>query len=275
MIDFRANTAKSQPIRPLFFFLVASFACATFSVTAQVSEIITQLPRDAQRTLVDMGSVSATHTDADDIGLAPPFPGVDDAIDDLQKMRANILSERLVLVEGPVSDEGLLRVYNALLGVEGLSYLEYYNPEKDTWHDLFKESYRVNNEDDLERMPDLEVDSIPDELRIPVFQGLPPFGDVLQTYRYNAISYGGIDGFRFSSENEWEIRYRRIRVVKDEEMVTYAWVLRDDDYLLMYGIGAAKVFTGFGLFRDRVENSFTSRTDGLFDWLSQNYLDEL
>jgi hypothetical protein len=64
-------------------------------------------------------------------------------------------------------------------------------------------------------------------------------------------------------------------VVKPGEMVTYAWVLRGDDYVLMYGIGAAKVFTGFGLFRDRIENSFTSRTDGLFNWLSDNYLDEL
>ncbi len=166
-------------------------------------------------------------------------------------------------------------MYNALLGVEDLSYLEYYNPEKDVWHDLFKESYRVNDDEDLERVPDLEVTSIPDQLRIPVLQGLPPFGDVLQTYRYDGVAHGGIDGFRFSSENEWEIRYRRIRVVKEEEMVTYAWVLRGDDYLLMYGIGAAKVFTGFGLFRDRIENSFTSRTDGLFDGLSQNYLDEL
>lgn len=275
MIDFRAKTAESQPIRPHFIIFALLFAGITFSAFPQVAEIVAQLPRDAQTALFNNGSVSASHTDADDIELAPSFPGVDDAIDDLQKMKANIVSERLVLVDGRVSDEGLVRVYNALLGVEDLSYLEYYNPMNDTWHDLFKESYRVNNGDDLDRVPDLEVDSIPDELRIPVLQGLPPFGEVLQTYRYDAVSHGGIDGFRFSSENEWDIRYRRIRVVKDEEMMTYAWVLRGDDYLLMYGIGAAKVFTGFGLFRDRIENSFTSRTDGLFDWLSQNYLDEL
>lgn len=242
---------------------------------AQTLDIIGALPPSIQRELAQTGSVSATHTDAEDVVLAPDFPGVDDAIEDLEDIGVNILSERLVLVDHRVDDDGLLRVYNALLGVEDLAYLEYYNKMNGTWHDLFKQSYRVDTEDDLNRMPDLEVAEIPSHLRLPVFQGLPPFGEVLQTYRYDAFSYNGIDGFRFSSENEWEIRYRRIRVVKEDEMVTYAWVLRGDDYLLMYGIGAAKVFTGFGLFRDRIENSFTSRTDGLFDWLSQNYLDDL
>jgi hypothetical protein len=278
MIDFRTKHHVSQLPARRFFGVLALFGffiAPTVSLPAQVAAILDEIPDRARAELLAQRSVSRTHTDAKELELAPRFPGVDEAIDDLRKIGTNIVSERLILVDGPVADEGIVTVFNALLAVSELSYLEYYNRENETWHDLFKESYRVDDEDDLNRQPDLQVQQIPPALEIPVLQGLPPFGDVLQTYRYGAVSHAGVDGFRFSSENEWDIRYRRIRVVKPGEMVTYAWVLRGDDYVLMYGIGAAKVFTGFGLFRDRIENSFTSRTDGLFNWLSDNYLDEL
>lgn len=244
-------------------------------VTAQVYSYLGGLSSGARRELMTQHNVSRTHTRARDVELAPEFPGVRDTVRNLRSIGPNIVSERLILVDRPVSDEGLTTVFNAVLGVSGLSHIKYYNPEKETRHDLFGESYRVVDEKNLDRLPDTQVDSIPEYVAIPVLQELPPFGDVLQTYRYESVSHDGVDGFHFSSQNEWDIRYRRIRVVKPEEMVTYAWVIRGDDYLLVYGIGAAKVFTGFGLFRDRIQNSFTSRTDGLFDWLSENYLEQL
>ncbi|MFW5643639.1 MAG: DUF6675 family protein [Alkalispirochaeta sp.] len=258
--------------------LIIAFGMATlFVITlpAQVYGLLDDVPSDLRRELLANRSVSRTHTDPRDLELTPAVPGVRDAVRTLRSIRSNIVSERLILVDGPIDDEGLLMVFNAVLGVSELSYIEYYNPERDKWNDLFKESYRVHDDDDLDALPDLQVEAIPDSLSIPVLQGLPPFGEVLQTYRYEAITHDGMDGFYFSSENEWDIRYNRIRVVKPEEMVTYAWVMRGDDYLIVYGIGAAKVFTAFGLFRDRIENSFSSRTDGLFDWLSRNYLSRL
>lgn len=278
MIVFRKRESTSQPIpRRIFGFLaVLGLVCVPPELLpAQVAGILDQIPDSARTELLERRSVSRTHAEADNLELAPRFPGVGEAIDELRRLGTNIISERLVLVDGPVDDAGLVTVFNALLGVSELAYLEYYNPLNDNWKDLFKDSYRVDNKDGLNKRPDITVDEIPLTLEIPVLQGLPPFGDVLQTYRYDAVSHDGIDGFHFSSENEWEIRFRGIRVVRPGEMVTYAWVLRGDDYVVMYGVGAADVFTGFGLFRGRIENSFTSRTDGLFNWLSDNYLDKL
>jgi hypothetical protein len=262
--------------RPAFLFgTLLLFLSHVAPLPAQVYSYLGGLPSGARQDLMTQRSVSRTHTNVRDVELAPDFPGVRDAIRNLRSVGANIVSERLILVDGPVSDAGLTTVFNAVLGVSGLSHIKYYNPEKDAHHDLFRESFRVADDKNLDRLPDIQVDTIPEYVAIPVLQDLPPFGDVLQTYRYESVSHSGVDGFHFSSENEWDIRYRRIRVVKPEEMITYAWVIRGDDYLLVYGIGAAKVFTGFGLFRDRIENSFTSRTDGLFDWLSENYLKQL
>ncbi len=262
------------PVFTVLFVAVAALVPVA-DLSAQVYEYLETLPPDAMTELLDSRSVSRTHTDAREVELAPSFPDIRDAVRELRSTGSNIVSERLILVDGPIEDEGLLNVFNALLAVRELSYLEYYNPLKERWNELFYESYRVADEEDLAPLPDIQVDSIPASVVIPVLQELPPFGEVLQTYRYESFDYDGVDGFSFSSENEWDIRYRRIRVVKPEEMVTYGWVIRGEDYLLVYGIGAAKVFTGFGLFRDRIENSFTSRTDGLFDWLKQNHLDPL
>ena len=277
MIEHQTNPGRNGTSRflPLVFILFLSLTVFVPEVSAQVYQYLGNLSSASLKELLAERSVSRSHTDARDVELAPSFPGVGDAVRSLRSTGVNIVSERLILVDGPVTDEGLVRVFNALLGVGELSYLQYYNPLSDVWHDLFRESYRVKDEQNLDRLPDLQVESIPDSITIPVLQDLPPFGEVLQTYRYESVSHAGVDGFYFSSKNEWDIRYRRIRVVKPEGMVTYVWVLRGDDYLLVYGIGAAKVFTGFGLFRDRIENSFTSRTTGLFDWLSENYLDEL
>ncbi len=274
------STHTNRLLRPWRFLLFLSSivfvaVLPVVAVSAQVHRYLDGLSTSAGRELMTDRSVSRTHTSAEDIQLAPSFPGIGDAVKDLRSIGTNIVSERLILVDGSVHDDDMVKVYNALLGVSNLAYLEYFNTRTGLWKDLFKDSYRVDNEHDLNRLPDIRVETIPEYVTIPVLQGLPPFGDVLQTYRYESISLGEIDGFRFSSENDWDIRYRGIRVVKAGEMATYAWAIRGEDYLLVYGIGAAKVFTGFGLFRDRIESSFTSRTDGLFDWLSENYLDHL
>lgn len=257
------------------FFVVFLVSVPLLFLSAQAETELSPLSDSFVDTLHNNGSIARTVTDTDDIALAPSVSGVAEAIQELERMRANIISERLILVEGTVIDEDVREVYNALLGVGNLAGLQYYNPEKDVWHTLFNDSYRIQDEKERTPLPDLTVAEIPSDLAITVYQDLPPFGGVVQDYRYERKNDNGYTGFSFRSVNEEELRYRRVRVVKPGDMRTYAWLVRGDNYLLMYGIGAARVFTGFGLFRDRIENSFTSRTDGLFDWLTANYLEKM
>jgi hypothetical protein len=271
---------RSNPVRPTYRFIITVLFGVVILipfhiVSAQDATVLSTLSESEMAQLRTDGSLARTITDVDEIALAPSIDGVDEALRDLGRMRANIISERLVFVGTSVGDDAVREVYNALLGVGQLSGLQYYNPEKDVWHTLFNDSYRINDGEDRSPLPDLSVSEIPQDLEITVFQDLPPFGGVVQEYRYAGMTVNGRGGFAFTSENEEELRYRRVRVVKPGEMRTYAWLIRGDDYLLLYGIGAARVFTGFGLFRDRIENSFTSRTDGLFDWLTVNYLQKM
>jgi hypothetical protein len=58
-------------------------------------------------------------------------------------------------------------------------------------------------------------------------------------------------------------------------MITTILVIAGEDYLLMYGIGAVRAFKMFGLLDDRIEAAFSGRTEGLFNWYRDTYLEGL
>ncbi len=257
------------------------FTVTVFSATPQsggdptLGRLLRGIPTEYLDALFDTGVVTLVHDDADSITLAPAADEVRNALGVIRSTGANIVSERLVLVERSPGPDRLTNVYNALLGVSDLAYLEYYNPVTELWKDLFKESYRVVGPSDLSPVADEYAERIPDEFSMYVLQGLPPFGEVLQTFAYHRLGADSpdVDGFTFISSNEWPIRYRNVRVVRDGAMQTFAFVVAGNEFMLLYGVGAARVFTAFGMFADRIENSFTARTAGLFEWLTENHLE--
>ena len=170
MIDLRTKDRPAQPGARGFFWILVLFGlfiAPTNSLQAQVAAILDEIPDRARTELLDQRSVSRTHADAKDLELGPRFPGVNDAIAELREIGTNIVSERLILVDGPVDDTGLVSVLNALLGVSELAYLEYYNPLIDKWKDLFKESYRVDNEDTSTRNRIFRSERFPAPLKFP------------------------------------------------------------------------------------------------------------
>lgn len=271
-------------LRPMRWFALLLVLCIgnlsaqeqpSLSSAVQSHPALSGLASSDRADLAREGSISLNHRDVDEIRLTPDLPGIREALRTISRSRANIISERLMVMPGRYSTADLLSVYNAVTATSELAYIQYYNPEKDVYHDLFRESHEVASAEDLAPVADQRFARIPGEEEKLVLQDLPPFGQVLQRYRYESVDRGGMDGFLLSSTNLWDIRYNNIRVVRPEDMITYAWIVRTDEALLLYGIGSADVFTAFGLFRDRIENSFSSRTDGLFDWLKREHLDRL
>lgn len=191
--------------------------------------------------------------------------------EELADLDATILAEQLLLVEAEVDQHLFLRLYNSLRRVSELSYIEYYNERIDRWNELFYESRAVVSADDLRRLPDPVVRAIPPDDRVTVLQGLPPFGDIVSEYRYTASGRA----FLFSGTNIDPLSYRGVRVVRPGDMKTYILVLAGDDAILMYGAGAVRAFTVFGLLDNRIEAAFSGRTDGLFDWYARTYLETL
>lgn len=206
-----------------------------------------------------------------EVSLIPDHPFRREIRRDVRDTRLNVLSEQVILVDRAITDEEFLALYNSLRHVRELDEIEYYNPEAEVWYPLFDGSYRVNDEESTKALPDSILSDIPRQDSFLVRQGLPPFGENVSRYEYRHRD-GAI---LFSSHNLTRIKYKGFPVVRPEQMVTHFLMIREPDYLLVYAVGGAKVFNFLGLLSGVIENSFTSRTTGLFEWYSENYLEPL
>ncbi len=229
------------------------------------------MDRDARGTLLSDNLVRRDLDSWRDVSLIPDHPFRRQIRDDVKDARLNVLSEQLILVDRPISDEEFLALYNSLRHVRDLDDIEYYNPEADVWYPLFDGSYRVADEESTTPVSDPIASHIPGEDSFLVRQGLPPFGENVSRYEYRHRA-GAI---LFSSHNLTRIKYKGFPVVGPEKMVTHFLMIREPDYLLVYAVGGAQVFNFLGLLSGVIDNSFTSRTTGLFEWYSENYLDPL
>ena len=232
---------------------------------------LSTVDRDARGKLLQENVVRRDLDSWRDVSLIPDHPFRRDIRRDVRDTRLNVLSEQLILVDRAISDEEFLALYNSLRHIRDLDDIEYYNPEADVWYPLFDGSYRVADEDSTTPLPDPIADRIPGEDSFLVRQGLPPFGENVSRYEYRHRP-GAI---LFSSYNLSRIKYKGFPVVGPEEMVTHFLMIRESDYLLVYAVGGAQVFNFLGLLSGVIDNSFTSRTTGLFEWYSENYLEPL
>jgi hypothetical protein len=254
------------PITIALLFLAAASAPAE-----PLASRLSTVDRDARGKLLSDNLVRRDLDSWRDVSLIPDHPFRRQIRDDIKDARLNVLSEQLILVDRAISDEEFLALYNSLRHVRDLDDIEYYNPEAEVWYPLFDGSYRVTDEESTTPMPDPIARRIPGEDSFLVRQGLPPFGENVSRYEYRHRA-GAI---LFSSHNLTRIKYKGFPVVGPEEMVTHFLMIREPDYLLVYAVGGAQVFNFLGLLSGVIENSFTSRTTGLFEWYSKNYLDPL
>jgi len=237
----------------------------------ELGSLLRPLDRGRREAVLDTNSIKRDLDSWRDVALLPAHPYADDIRDSLRDARPNVLSETLILVPEAVTDDEFLELYNSLRRVSELADIEYYNPEKDKWHPLFDFSHRVIGEEGDTPLPDPVVSRIPRRNEITVRQGLPPFGETVSRYTYHHR-----DGaFLFSTQNLTRITYKGFPVVGPGEMMTSFLLVRGADYVLLYGVGGARVFNFLGLLSGVIENSFESRTTGLFDWYSRSYLDPL
>ena len=140
-----------------------------------------------------------------------------------------------------------------------MSYLEYYNERKDKTDELFFDSVAVSGPEERDRIEDPTVARIPAQDTVWALQGLPPFGTILSRYDYRSDG----ESFLFLGTNHDTLTFRSVPVVRQGNMVTAILVVPGDDFILMYGVGAVRAFTMFGLLDDRIEAAFSGRTEGV------------
>lgn len=259
------------PLVPIWTIIIL-LGIAPAAITAQsLDELLDGLSRSDRRELLNTGSLEQYIEDHRQVAYVPNHPLTRVVEDQANSLRPNVISEQLVLLREGVGTDELLMLYNSLRRISDLSYLEYYNARKDDTNELFYDSYAVDGPKERSPIPDPTVSTIPAEDEVWVVQGLPPFGEILSRYTYRSRG----SSFLFVGTNEDTLTYRNVPVVRTGNMITNIVVISGDDFVLMYGLGAVKAFKMFGLLDDRIEAAFSGRTEGLFNWYRDTYLNTL
>lgn len=222
-------------------------------------------------TISDLSREGMVRRDFDnhrDLQYIPDHPLARQIERSVRSVRPNVITEAIMYLDNGITDEGFLELYNAFRRVSELSGMEYYNPDKDRWHVLFDASYHVDGPEGTAPEPDPVVSTIPAEDAIYVGQDIPPFGYVVSEYSFEREG----DAFLFSGTNLDRFYYEGVPVLGTENMLTQVLVVREEDYLVAYGVGGARVFTLFGLLSGRIETPFAARTTAMFNWFNENYL---
>jgi hypothetical protein len=251
---------------------IIMFVTGPEAATAQsLDDLLDGLSPPDRRELLSTGSLEQYIEDHRQIAYVPDHPLAGTVADQVNSVRPNVISEQLVLIRENLGPDEFLTLFNSLRRISDLSYLEYYNSRKDDTNELFYDSYAVDGPENRARIPDPTVSLIPSEDSVWVLQGLPPFGTILSEYTYRSQGRA----FLFAGTNEDTLTYRNVPVVRSGNMITNIVVISGDGYVLMYGIGAVKAFKMFGLLDDRIEAAFSGRTEGLFNWYRDTYLESL
>ncbi len=262
----------------MYKFAIVSIFLATIhclpvpAIDGTVTNWLAELSLQERVQLQEHGFVERTPANYRGLGLLPPGALRERVYAEAGEVAPNVLSERLILVSGSATDDDVRAIFNLFYAPTRLSYLRYYNVVKDIDHDLFRECFLTGGPDDRTRRPDSPVTAIPESGHLWVQQGLPPFGDVLQEFVFERMGRG----FLFVSSNYDSLSYHDVRVLNKGDMITVIAVIPDGARTIVYALGGARVRPVFSfLGGDRIENSFSSRNAGLFDYLNETFLKPL
>jgi hypothetical protein len=204
------------------------------------------------------------------LALAAAGPEADALRSRIASIKPNYLTEVVATV--PAADAAgasalLERLAAALSDVNGYVGIRYYSTRQKTDYDLFDKM------DIRSRTAQGGGESIE------VVQHMEPFDDFGARYEYRLLDPRGAPASRagessalaFYGSNLGPIvySYRNFKAVTPGNMVWGLYAFRDGDLVVFYGIGAVKAFDMMGIFRDRLEASFTGRMTAFFTAMSE------
>lgn len=266
-------------IRKTLFIFISIFALFGMSAvlsaqTLDIYKITATLSPSQQETLLQGTPLTTIVNKRNKQGLQyTPSLRIFGKLNTFIKKKPHILYESLFFFKEPNAEKRnllFIKIANQLRNAPILADIEYKNLKDGNIHPLFTSSKPVQSSTGANQAPSLPLLSMyPDTMHrntMYVRQGMPPFGDVnsLYQYVYNA------DYFQFNANNTTKISYSGFRAVKIGNMFTSCSIIMTEQGLLLYGIGSVKLSGIASLLRGVIENSFTSRMVGLFQWLGSS-----
>ena len=166
----------------------------------------------------------------------------------------NFLAEVIMYIPVDAERDNLAYIRDSLQTITDFDGIPYYSEEHEKTFPLFEDSEILSRSSS----GNTEI--------ITASHLMKPFKTHTSVYTLTRED----DVFLFTGVNDSPIHYKNFKAVKEGNLLNLLWVQDRGDRLLIYGAGGAKAFTFFGLFGERMDNSFLGRVEAFFKW----YYDE-
>ncbi|MCL2601893.1 MAG: hypothetical protein FWD91_03675 [Treponema sp.] len=183
----------------------------------------------------------------------------------------SVIVEVLDLYKKPASatmtgwtDDEQARLYNNLIAISSLAGVQYLSPSRNTMRTLYESSFVVDGPSSKKPVADPVFSQPPAELRLYTRQKDLTFGD--NTYQYEFFAEPGL--FIITQKNLTALTVGIFTAVGRNNLRSTVAVLDAGEYILVYAAAMVKA-AALPRMRDRVSNSFTSRTKAGIQWFNQ------
>jgi len=175
----------------------------------------------------------------------------------LKEVKPNFLAEILMVIPVDKDRDNLDFIRTTLMDITLFDDIPYYSKRNKKWYPLYEDTEILS-----------QTFSARGKNTILAYHKMKPFKPQETMYKY--LIQGNT--FSFESRNSSDIYYKNFKSVKKGKLVTLLWVKDEGDRLIVYGIGGASAFTFFGLFGERMDDSFIGRMKAFFSWFYDNYI---
>lgn len=200
--------------------------------------------------------------------LAPLFAVPQTFAENWNKGNPTFLIEALYVhkkTQGNTKDiEKISRIFRSVSKLEGL---QYYSSSRKKMRTLYEASYVIDDPKTQGRIAD-PVDNPAADFSVYVLQKDLTFDKNIYRYRFCSDA----DSAGFMSTNIDVLKYSIFKAMKPENLEVSIAVTDLGEYLLVHMLTRAD-FTAPSIFRERVQNSFRTRGEAIYNWFIAQYED--
>lgn len=185
--------------------------------------------------------------------LLPLNETADEIINDITNLKPSYLAEIIQIVPVKGNSNILSKIEKVMTDIPSYKGIPYYSERNDVWADLYSNA----------QIDSMESDGILKKINASFH--MKPFGDFSSVITVEE----GSDYLKYSNFNTTDIFYDNIKCIKKENMKSYIYAFKVDDFWILYGIGGVKA-PKIPLVSDRVELSFMNRIKTFCNFVYKN-----
>ncbi len=229
------------------------------------------LQPDVLLSLEAAGELRGSLTDGAEPRLLPLLPRREQILEEVRGLELTVGVEILAVYPGTGAaldtPEGLLRLYNLMHAVSGMTGLEYYSASRRRMRTLFAESYRIDDPEGRRPLPDRVFQEIPAVERAYLYQRDLTFGSTV--YQVEYFHDSGV--LCLHTSNLTPMRYLGIPMIKEGMSLSWICLIPFGQRILFYGLTGGKTIKFLGLEKGKSrEESFYNRLKAIYGWYTRS-----